>query len=107
MNNVYIGKGNLAGKGVYANKDFKKGEVVIAYNLRQLSVEEYQKLLEIERMFVHVHHGNIYLYGKPERYVNHSDNPNTYQDLEKGCDIALRYITKDEVITTDASKDDV
>lgn len=107
MNNVYIGEGNLAGKGVYANKDFEKGEIVIKYNLKQLSKEEYDNLPESERMFTHVHHGKIFLYGEPERYVNHSDNPNTYQDLEKGCDIALRNIVKGEAITTDASKDDV
>lgn len=58
-------------------------------------------------MFTHTHSGQIYLYSEPERYVNHSDTPNTVQDLSRQCDIALRKIVKGEMITTDATKDDV
>ena len=104
---VIIGKGNLAGKGVYANKDFKKGEVVIKYNLKLLAEEEFENLPESEKMFVHDHSGTSMLYSEPERYVNHSENPNTYQDLINKCDIALRDIKKGEEITSDAMKDDV
>lgn len=107
MNDVYIGKGNLTGKGVYAARDFEAGEVVISYNLTELSKEKYGSLPENEKMFTHTHHGKVMLYGEPERYVNHSDNPNTRQDLERGCDVAIRDIAKDEMITTDASKDDI
>ena len=35
MDNVVIGKGSISGNGVYANKDFKKGEIV--YPLRFMS----------------------------------------------------------------------
>ena len=49
----------------------------------------------------------IYLYAEPKWYVNHSDNPNTYQDLIKQCDIALRDIKKGEMITGDATQDDI
>ena len=104
---VIIGKGNLAGKGVYANRDFKKGEVVIKYNLKPLTEEEFENLPESEKMFTHTHWGTINLYSEPERYVDHSDNPNTYQDLTNKCDIALRDIKKGEEITDDATKDDV
>lgn len=106
MNNIIIGKGNLAEKGVYANRDFKKSEVVIKYNLKPLTEEEFENLPESEKMFTHRHWGTINLYSEPERYVNHSENPNTYQDLVKKCDIALRDIKKGEPITTDATKDD-
>jgi|SRR3989338_1984967 len=94
-------------KGVFANRDFKKGEVVVRYNLIPLSKEEFQKLRESERQFTHKHFGKIYLYPPPARYVNHSSNPNTIQNLKKGCDIANRKIKKDEEITTDATKDDI
>ena len=107
MSGVIIGKGNLAGKGVYANRDFKKGEVVIKYNLKPLTEEEFENLPESEKMFTHTHWGTINLYSEPERYVDHSDNPNTYQDLTNKCDIALRDIKKGEEITDDATKDDV
>jgi hypothetical protein len=107
MDNVYIGSGNLDGKGVYANRGFRKGEVVIKYNLNPLAQTEYNNLPSSEKNFVHTHHGKLFLYSEPERYVNHSDNPNTYQDIQSGCDITLRDIQKDEPITTDSSKDDL
>jgi len=107
MQKVIIGKGNLVGKGVYANRDFKKGEVVVQYKLRPLTQKEYEQLSESEKEFTHSQRGVINLYSEPERYVNHSDNPNTYQDFEKSADIASRDIKKGEEITTDATKDDV
>lgn len=107
MNDVVIGKGNLLGKGVFANRNFKKGEVVIKYQLKSLTLREFQKLSKSEKMFTHKHWGTMYLYSEPERFVNHSDSPNTYQNLKKQCDIALRDIVKGESITTNADKDDI
>ena len=107
MNDVTIDKGNLAGKGVYAARDFKKDEIVVQYNLRPLTQQEVENLPQSEKEFVHMYRGTIYLYSEPERYVNHSDNPNTYQDLENFCDVASRDILKGEMITTDATKDDI
>ena len=106
MKDVIIGKGNLAEKGVYANRDFKAGEVVIVYGLSPLTEEQFEDLPESEKMFVHTHHGIKHLYSEPERYVNHSPTPNTRQDLETKQDIATRDIAKEEMITTDATKDD-
>ncbi len=107
VNDVIIGKGNLAGKGVYANRNFKKDEVVVKYNLKALTEEEFENLPENEKKFTHTHWGVIDLYSEPERYVNHSQDPNTYQDLTNQCDVALRDIQKGEMITTDARKDDI
>lgn len=106
MSDVIIGNGNLDGKGVFANRDFKKGEVVIQYQLKPLTVEEFNNLPEAEKRYTHTHNGQIYLYSEPERYVNHSANGNVVQDLEKQCDIALRDIRKGEEITASATKDD-
>ena len=107
MENVLIGKGNLSWKGVYACRDFESGEVVIEYHLKPLAENKFRDLPEAEKIFVHTHWGVKHLYSEPERYVNHSDDPNTYQDLERKCDIALRDIKKGEVITTDAKKDNI
>ena len=107
MNDVIVGKGNLAGKGVYANRDFKKDEVVIKYNLKPLTEEEFERLPKSEKMFTHSHWGQINLYSEPERYVNHSFEGNIYPDLVKQCDTALRDIKKGEAITGDATKDDI
>ncbi len=108
MNEVVIRKSKIGqfGKGVFAGRDFKKGEVVIRYNLKQLTKREFETLPENERQFAHNHCGVIYLYSVPERYVNHSPNPNTVQNIKGGCDVALRDITRGEEITTDATKDD-
>jgi hypothetical protein len=110
MADLVIGKGNLLGKGVYANRDFKKGEVVIKYDLKPLSNEEYKKLPAKEKMFTHMHGTIRQLYSVPERYVNHSDNPNTYhqvKSLKDQAEIALSDIKKGEMITGDATKDDI
>lgn len=107
LQKVVVRKGNLFGKGVFANKDFKKSEVVIKYKLKLLTKEDFQTLSKREKYFTHTHWGKIYLYSSPERYVNHSPHPNTRQDLKRKCDIASRNIKKGEEITTDAKKDDV
>lgn len=57
MSDLVISKGKLAGKGVYANTDFKKGEVVTRYNLKLLTEEEYKKLPRSEKRFTHRHWG--------------------------------------------------
>jgi hypothetical protein len=107
IDDVFVGKGNLAGKGIYANRDFKKGEIVLKYKLKPLTKDEYKKLPKSEKMFVHIHWKQPYLYLGPERYVNHSKTPNTYQDLVNKCDIAKRLIKKGEMITCDATKDEI
>ena len=107
MSDITIGKGDLAGKGVYAARNFKKDEVVIRYNLKLLTKQEFENLPQSEKEFVHTHRGIIHLYSEPERYVNHSGNPNTYQDLENFSDVASRDIAKGAMITTDATRDDI
>jgi len=107
MGDLIISKGRLAGKGVYAGRDFKKGEVVTKYNLKPISKEEYKSLPRSEKRFTHTHWGQIYLYLEPDRYVNHSKSPNTCQDLKNKCDIASRDIKRGKMITTDSTKDDI
>lgn len=105
--NIEVGVGNLAGKGIYALRKFNKNDIVVKYSLVPVSETAYGILPEGEKQFTHIHHGQIYLYSEPERFVNHSDNPNTYQDFEIGADRASRDIQAGEMITTDATRDDV
>jgi hypothetical protein len=107
MIDITIGKSNLAGKGVCVARDFRSGEVVIKYNLKPLTKENFENLPQSEKEFTHTHCGIIHLYSEPERYVNQSDNQNTRQDLENFCDVALCDIVEGEMITTDATKDDI
>lgn len=105
MNDVYIGKGKLAGKGVYAARDFDVGEIVEFYNLKLLSQEDFDRLPKTEQMFVHSFWGRMYLFPEPSRYTNHSSNPNTESDLKQMCDIAVKPIKKGEMVTTSATKE--
>ncbi|MGH7881337.1 MAG: DUF4440 domain-containing protein [Candidatus Dormibacteraceae bacterium] len=98
---VTIGKGNLAGKGVYAARDFKKGELVVPYNFKELTPAEFDTLPHSEREWTHSFWGKIYLFPEPARYVNHADNPSTFPDLDRRGDFALRPIKKGEIITID------
>ena len=102
MDDVYIGKGKLAGKGVYAARNFEVGEIVKYYNLTPLTQEDFDNLPEREKMFVHSFWNQMYLFPEPSRYTNHSANPNTKSDLKKMCDMAIRPIKKGEMITTNA-----
>lgn len=102
MNGVYIGKGKLAGKGVYAARDFKEGEVVKYWNLLELTQGEFDALPKSEHMFVHSFWNKIYLFPEPSRYTNHSLDPNTYSDFDKQCDYAARPIKKGEMITNNS-----
>jgi len=109
MDDVVIKKSKIGqfDKGVFANRDFKKDEVVVKYNLKPLTKEEFDNLPEEEKNFTHKHWGVIYLYSSPERYINHISGPNTIQDLKNKCDVAKRDIKKGEEITTDATKDEI
>lgn len=105
MDDVYIGKGKLHGKGVYASRDFNPGEIVKYYNLKKLTQEEFNKLPQKEKRFVHSFWAEMYLFPEPSRYTNHSAKPNTESDFERMCDIATRHIKKGEMITTNATRE--
>ncbi len=105
MNAVIIGKGKLAGKGVYANRDFNKGELVLSWDTRELTKEEFDELPKDEHKFVHSFWGKMCIFPEPSRYTNHSATPNTKADFEKMCDYALKPIRKGEMITTDSAQE--
>lgn len=109
MNNVgvTIGKGIMSGKGLYAARDFKKGETVITYELKPLTFTELKALPPEEYAATHNVNGQLYLYPEPARYVSHSETPNVRNDHEQQADIALRDIKVGELITVDARYDDV
>jgi Integron-associated effector binding protein len=85
------------GIGVFANRDFKEEEVVIKWDLKILSDEEYENLSEYEKNnFCHKRGGIYWLYPDPERHVNRFPSPNVIPDFEKQANIALRDIKKGE-----------
>jgi hypothetical protein len=96
------------GLGAFAKRDFRKGEMVIKWNLSILTEEEYQKLPRYEQEnFCHKRNGIIYCYPDPERHVNRSNNPNLIPDFKKEADIALCDIKKGEELSiSDATEED-
>lgn len=105
MDDVTVGVGNLAGRGVYAARDFAAGEVVHTYRLRPIDLNEYRALPEGEDLFVHSFGGHRFLYPPPARFINHSDDPSCVQDFDHGRHLALRPIAKGESITIDAHQE--
>ncbi|MDR3424275.1 MAG: SET domain-containing protein-lysine N-methyltransferase [Alphaproteobacteria bacterium] len=100
MSDVVVKDSSIHGKGLYAARVFQKGEVVLTWqNARKLSPDELMNLPESEHSYVAFLDGQHVLMGKPERYVNHSCDPNTTPGNR--CDIAKRVIKIGEEITTD------
>jgi hypothetical protein len=102
---VRVGKGDLAGKGVYTDRDFIAGEPVITFDLQQIDEAQYLALPAGEYLFVHSYGGRRYLYPAPARFVNHSDEPSCFEDFDRCCDVALRDIAKGEPVTIDAAQE--
>lgn len=105
MPDIIIKNSKIHGKGVFANKNFKKGEVVVKYINKKLTQEEYNNLSEKEKHYTFFVDETWFLSLPPARYVNHSCNSNT-NPIGK-CDIAIRDIKKGEEITGDYRKDNV
>lgn len=88
------------GLGVFTKRDFKKGDIVIKWNVKTLTQEEYEKISEYERnYFTHIQNDKIIYYPDPERHVNRSDDPNVFPDFMKKADVALRDIINGEELS--------
>jgi SET domain-containing protein len=99
---VAVKKSRIEGKGVFAARDIRKDEVVLKWDLSQkLGKKDFLKLPE--KKYVSYSRGKLTMMQPPERYVNHSCNPNT--KVKDFCDVASRSIKKGEEITSDYSAD--
>jgi hypothetical protein len=105
VDDVRVGSGELAGRGLYAARDFAPGEVVVSYRLEPLDEQAYLALPSGEDLFVHSFGGRRYLYPAPARFANHSDDPSCIQDFDQCCNIALRPIASGEPVTIDATEE--
>ncbi len=89
---------------MFATKDFKKGEVVLRWDVSHtLKKEDIAKIPVEERKYVSDHEGKYILIQAPERYMNHSCEANTR--AEHFCDIATRDIKRGEEITADYTQE--
>ena len=102
-NHILVKKSKINKKGVFAVKDFKKGEIALKWNPKIIVRSEIDKLPKTEKHYIQKINSNKYLLMQPpERYVNHSCDPNTY--VKNNCDIALKNIRKGEEVTSDYAK---
>src|SRR3989344_1040867 len=97
MNGVVVKSSLIHGKGVFALRDFKQGEVVLRWNAKELTKKEFEKLSKKEKRYVEFSEGKYLLMQSQERYVNHSCDANTF--ARNLSDVAKRNIKKGEEIT--------
>ena len=101
---IIVKKSKIHEKGAFANKDFRKGEVVLKWHPKILSKSKAEKLPAKYKIYLYKIGNKYLLMQPPEHYVNHSCTPNT---KPKGqTDIAIKSIKKGEEITSDYTGSD-
>lgn len=103
--NVVIKKSSIQGKGVFAARDFSKGEVVLSWRPKLLKKDDLAHLTKKQQSYVQRMGRKYYLMQTPEKFVNHSNTPNTY--MRNNCDIARGAIKQGQEITTRYNKEDL
>ena len=104
---LLVKKSKTAGKGVFANRDFKKGEVIFRYTGKLMT--NVQMMREPQSVRPHSAQISETLWIGPahdvEDFVNHSCNPNAGQKIhgKTASLIAIKYIKSGEEITYDYS----
>ena len=99
MEDVIVKESKIHEKGVFANKNFKKGEVVLKWDMSViLTKEELKNLSEKEKHYLYPFYDKFLLQQSPARYVNHSCDPNT-KVANGSSDVAIKDIKKGEEIT--------
>jgi len=105
MKTIIVRKSKVQGKGVFANKNFRKGEVVLKIDDSHL-VKDESKLTKYQREFEADYlPDKIVLMQSPERYINHACEPNIYVKTIDSIRqvLAMREIKKGEEIVFDYS----
>ena len=101
--NIIVKKSKINKKGVFAARDFRKGEVVLKWNPKNLGKSEIEKVKDNQKHYLYkVGKNKFFLMQPPEKFVNHSCEANT--QVKNSCDVAVRNIKKGEEITSDYGK---
>ena len=104
MDTVTIKNSPVQGFGVYAGKDFKIGETVLIIDDTHVVTNE-SKLTPQQHEYDcdYLSNGKVILMQKPEKFINHSCDPNTYVKTIKGIRhvLAMKDIKKGQEITYD------
>jgi len=95
--NVIVKNSSIDGKGVFALCDFKKGEVVLHWDISHtLPKQKVDQMTDKEKKYISFLDNKYVVMQEPEKYVNHSCEPNT--TAKNFCDVAIRDIKKSEEI---------
>ena len=106
MADLIIKKSKVHGKGVFANRDFKKGEIVLKWDLsNKIEKDDMAKLPANVRKNVYFFKGKCIIPSSPGKYLNHSCDANTF--AKNSYDMAKRDIEKGEEITIDMSHETI
>jgi len=98
MADVVVTKSKIEGKGVFAGRKFRKGEIILIWDTsHELTFEQAKKLRGKDIQYLNYFKGKCIMMQRPERFVNHSCNANT--TAINFCDVAKRDIDKGEEIT--------
>ena len=111
-NDVIIKKAGKKGMGLFAARDFKKGEIILYDDITKLPKYTLKEIIELHRKNPnliadheeYVGEGKYVINISPESFVNHSCDPNAYvefTEIGKKFLIALKPIKKGEEITKD------
>jgi SET domain-containing protein len=103
--NVEVRASAIGGRGVFATRYFEAGERILRRDDSRVVTEENPLLAgEDEEHCDWIADGRIVYVQEPERYTNHSCDPNAYKEVDAGgvryC-TARRAIEAGEEITTD------
>lgn len=106
MESVFVKRSPIQGKGVYASRGFKRGNVVLEIDDSHI-VTDPSKLTKEQNEYDcdYLADGKVVLMQEPEKYINHSCDPNTYVKTINGVRqvLAMRDIKTGDEITYDYS----
>ncbi|HSX00120.1 MAG TPA: SET domain-containing protein [Patescibacteria group bacterium] len=97
---IEIKNSPIAGKGIFAKEPIKRGALVLKWRPKVLTKEQAAELpAEEQKHYTYPNGEKVLWMQPPERFVNHSCEPNTHVVDES--DVALRDIKPGEEITSD------
>ena len=97
---IEVRESNIAGRGVFATRDFGKGETVLVWDTSHVVPDElYDSIPAEDCDFLARYKGQWIVMQPPVRFMNHSCDSNTR--AHDGADVAIRDIAAGEEITTD------
>lgn len=101
---VEVKPSTIEWKGVFALRDFKKGEIVLHRDISHTTNEnEVKKMSAEQQKYISFLNQTYVIMQAPEKFVNHSCEANT--TAKDFCDVTIRDIKKWEEITANYGDD--